>query len=309
MASYLAMMAVGEFDVRAYRERGIDYWDAVDPRLYEPVGAAHRRPLRVLAVRRPRLQAARAHDQRAGRRRAADLLGDARHRADVGLLLRRGAPGRRPTTGRRCPTPTATRASRPATSARSGSSLHPFLEHYQTRHRRGLRPRGHDRRLARGERPERRLRAVDGSTCPSTPGKQIELSLTLRQPTTSSRCPACWSTTSSGPAARASTSFEVDGEHDGRLDRARRAGGQRAQPERLDRRHGRGSRRSRSARRSTRRSRSSRRSIAFLSSVVRAAIRSPRRAGSSTSHRSASRWRRRRGRSTRPRFFTERAVG
>ena len=39
MASYLAMMAVGEFDVRAYRERGIDYWDAVDPRLYEPVAA------------------------------------------------------------------------------------------------------------------------------------------------------------------------------------------------------------------------------------------------------------------------------
>jgi Peptidase family M1 domain/Peptidase M1 N-terminal domain len=39
MASYLAMMAVGEFDVRAYRERGIEYWDAVDPRLYEPIAA------------------------------------------------------------------------------------------------------------------------------------------------------------------------------------------------------------------------------------------------------------------------------
>ena len=39
MASYLAMMAVGEFDVRAYREDRIDYWDAVDPRLYEPIGA------------------------------------------------------------------------------------------------------------------------------------------------------------------------------------------------------------------------------------------------------------------------------
>lgn len=35
--TYLAMMAVGEFDVSAYREDGIDYWDAVDPRLYEPV--------------------------------------------------------------------------------------------------------------------------------------------------------------------------------------------------------------------------------------------------------------------------------
>jgi hypothetical protein len=37
MASYLAMMAVGEFDVRAYREDGIKYWDAVDPRLYDPI--------------------------------------------------------------------------------------------------------------------------------------------------------------------------------------------------------------------------------------------------------------------------------
>ncbi len=39
MASYLAMMAVGEFDVSEYRRDGIDYWDAVDPRLYDPVDA------------------------------------------------------------------------------------------------------------------------------------------------------------------------------------------------------------------------------------------------------------------------------
>ena len=37
MASYLSMMAIGEFDVRAYRDRGIAYWDAVDPRLFDPV--------------------------------------------------------------------------------------------------------------------------------------------------------------------------------------------------------------------------------------------------------------------------------
>lgn len=37
MASYLSMMAIGEFDVRAYRERGIAYWDAVDPRLFDRV--------------------------------------------------------------------------------------------------------------------------------------------------------------------------------------------------------------------------------------------------------------------------------
>ena len=37
MAYYLAMLAIGEFDLRAYREAGIAYWDAVDTRLTEPV--------------------------------------------------------------------------------------------------------------------------------------------------------------------------------------------------------------------------------------------------------------------------------
>jgi hypothetical protein len=36
MASYLATANVGEFDLRAYKEDGIRYWDAVDPDLYEP---------------------------------------------------------------------------------------------------------------------------------------------------------------------------------------------------------------------------------------------------------------------------------
>jgi hypothetical protein len=35
MASYLAMMAIGEFDVRAYREDGIRFWDALDPDLFD----------------------------------------------------------------------------------------------------------------------------------------------------------------------------------------------------------------------------------------------------------------------------------
>jgi len=37
MPTYLAAMAVGEFDVRAYETDGIRYWDAVDPVLLEPV--------------------------------------------------------------------------------------------------------------------------------------------------------------------------------------------------------------------------------------------------------------------------------
>ena len=39
MPTYLAAMAIGEFDVRAYEIGGIRYWDAVDPLLLEPVAA------------------------------------------------------------------------------------------------------------------------------------------------------------------------------------------------------------------------------------------------------------------------------
>jgi aminopeptidase N len=35
MVSYLAMMAIGEFDVRAYREDDLRFWDALDPDLFE----------------------------------------------------------------------------------------------------------------------------------------------------------------------------------------------------------------------------------------------------------------------------------
>ena len=35
MATYLATMAIGEFDVRSYRAAGIKYWDAIDSRLME----------------------------------------------------------------------------------------------------------------------------------------------------------------------------------------------------------------------------------------------------------------------------------
>ncbi len=37
MASYLATATVGEFDLRAYRQGGIRYWDALDPDLFDPV--------------------------------------------------------------------------------------------------------------------------------------------------------------------------------------------------------------------------------------------------------------------------------
>ena len=39
MVTYLAAMAVGEFDVRAYEFGGIRFWDAIDPDLLEPVAS------------------------------------------------------------------------------------------------------------------------------------------------------------------------------------------------------------------------------------------------------------------------------
>ena len=39
MATYLATVNVGEFDIDDYSADGIDYWDAIDPDLFEPVAA------------------------------------------------------------------------------------------------------------------------------------------------------------------------------------------------------------------------------------------------------------------------------
>jgi hypothetical protein len=41
MASYLTTMTVGDFDLRAYEQDGLKFWDAVDPDLYDPVMFAH----------------------------------------------------------------------------------------------------------------------------------------------------------------------------------------------------------------------------------------------------------------------------
>ncbi len=38
MASYLATASVGEFDLRAYKHKGIKMWDAFDPDLWDPTG-------------------------------------------------------------------------------------------------------------------------------------------------------------------------------------------------------------------------------------------------------------------------------
>ena len=119
MASYLATMAVGEFDVRAYRHDGLRFWDALDPDLFDPV------------------------EPRTGDQFALSQVGDLSYKRlartisvpAAGRSCRSGSPGtRRPTgtsrssrrtpsgrtTGRLCPTSTATLARTPETRAPSG---------------------------------------------------------------------------------------------------------------------------------------------------------------------------------------------
>lgn len=48
MASYLATATVGQFDLTAYRQKGIRYWDAIDPDLFAPVAVPHWEPTRHL---------------------------------------------------------------------------------------------------------------------------------------------------------------------------------------------------------------------------------------------------------------------
>lgn len=37
MASYLVMLAIGQYDLRGYRDDGVRYWDALDPDLFDPI--------------------------------------------------------------------------------------------------------------------------------------------------------------------------------------------------------------------------------------------------------------------------------
>ena len=66
-------------------------WDRLEA---GPVHAARREPVPVLGRRRPGVQAPVDADRGAGRRRDADVLDLVRHRAGLGLLLRRGGPRR-----------------------------------------------------------------------------------------------------------------------------------------------------------------------------------------------------------------------
>ena len=169
MATYLAFMAIGQFDVALVHGRtGIQYWDAIDSRLMAdlappitpPIGC----PVPVLADRRARLQAPDPDDHRAGGRRDAVVPGQPRHRARLGLRVRRGADGGRQRLD------DAARRERPHEPGHRGvpglprrqpvprALLTPFSPIRAIRPTRtttsSLQPDRHDRRVERGQRPE-----------------------------------------------------------------------------------------------------------------------------------------------------------
>ena len=115
MASYLAMMAVGEFDVRAYREDGLRFWDALDPDLSRSRSRRARvtsSPCRRSATCPTSAWLGRSASRPRG---AAVVLGQPGPPSPTGTSpSSRRTPSAR-TTGRRCPTSTATPARARAT--------------------------------------------------------------------------------------------------------------------------------------------------------------------------------------------------
>ena len=223
MASYLATATIGEFDLRAYREDGIAYWDAIDPDLFDADRAPRTGEQFALSqVGRPVVQAAGPHDQRARRRRASCRSGSTRdtepdwdfvfveaHTVGAGRLDDAARPERPHQPGHR------------RSSARSGSALHPFLAHYQTDNGDGT--CAPDRaRPARGGRPAAPATATSSgrSTCPPTPAATSRCR-SATPATTSSSAAASSSTTSSCPTGAGHDLVRGRRRHARRLDRAR----------------------------------------------------------------------------------------
>ena len=297
MASYLATASMGEFEIRAYKENGIRFWDAVDPDLYTPfeprTGSqfaisqksepSYKRLQRTIAV--PSGGAALTFWVNRNTEGNWDFFFVEAHTAgmDDWTTLPDANGHTSQDTGFVCP---------------FSLELHPFLEHYQTPNDEGgCDPDGHDRRLERRQRHERRLGAVEHRPLRvrGLHGRGVAL-VRERRPLPDA-----------GRLRRRHRRLHRSRDdlvrerrrHDGRLDRARRAARERPEPERLDRRHGGGraaaGRRAggRGLRAPAARSSSSRRAT---SATTRSR---PAAASSTTSPGSGSRSRTRPGRSTR----------
>ena len=175
MASYLATATIGAVRPGLPRRRH-QVWDALDPSLFDPARTADRR-----AVRRSR--AATLAYKRLSRDitvpaggGATLLPGDPRHRAQLGLLLRRGPHRRhrRLDDAARCQRP-----HRPGQRARCPFwlSLHPFLDPLPDRRRRGSARRAGPR-VTGGRPPVRATATRSGrSTCPHTPARRSRSSI------------------------------------------------------------------------------------------------------------------------------------
>ena len=206
----------------------------VDPTCSSRV-AAHRRPVRVVAGRRPVLQAAHPDDQRPRRGGELSFWVTAGHRAQLGLPLRRGAhrsggrlddaagPQRPHQPGHRLRLPVLVRSA-------------PVPRALPDADRRRRDPDGHDGRMVGRERAGHGYEqwTVDLS---AYAGRDVEVSISYASDDLFQVNGACSSTTSSSRPARAPPRSRTTATT-WTAGRSRRAAGQRAQPQRLDRRHG-----------------------------------------------------------------------
>ncbi len=95
MASYLATATTGQFDLTSYQRDGLSFIDGgLHGTVPAPTGCARARAFAISGFPGLGLPEAPAHHLGAGVRWQAHLPRAARHRADVGLLLRGGPPGR-----------------------------------------------------------------------------------------------------------------------------------------------------------------------------------------------------------------------
>ena len=217
MNSYLATAAIGKFDDHATTRRTASASTTRSTRRCSSRSPTptHRDALRDLAARRRLLlqapACARSPCRPAARRCRS---GHARHRAELGLLLRRGAHRRR----RRLDDPA--RRQRPheqrrrqLVPVRGWIALHPFLAHYQTDNGDGTcTPDGHDRHVVRGDAARAtgyEQWTVDLARLRGQAGRGLAL---LRQRRRRPGARRRSSTTSSSSTGEGSTSFEADGD-------------------------------------------------------------------------------------------------
>ena len=173
MASYLTTVDIGEFDIRAYRAGGLRYWDAVDPDLYTRPAPRTGEQFAISQSADTHLQAPDAHRSTCRRGGgAAVVLGQPRHRAELGLLLRRGAHRRRRrldhAAGRQRPHERRHGLRLPVL-ARAAPVPRALRDRQRRRH---VLADGHDRHLVGGLGRQRRLRAVGGRPLRATPASR-----------------------------------------------------------------------------------------------------------------------------------------